>query len=373
MANIDLQNMTNDEIADALINDPSLSEEIDKLNKWKDFNSANWLKILVKHPIFWDKCNIQDQFTVKDWVELIIAYPPFINDKEVIYDFTSEDWERIVNIHKELWTYSPDACVQDCIKKTPRDLMSEYSSLNYFRKEHWFKLLKARPQYIHDYLAFYVIDGRFSSSDWDELIKIQPKLKKYSPKNVVKEMIKNPQIPEFYDISSEFTEEEWSILLKKHPQFINICPSFLAFNSRFWVDILVVQPSLAKNCRLWSKEPDKYWQQRGHLDFEQNIEFSINELEQIMKAQPTLWIYSHTISVEKIIEDSTTSGKCVCWGSFTTEDWFKLLMVRPEFHDKCPDEVYMSFDNEMKDKLTLENSNLESRAIFMRKFLTLSL
>ena len=155
--------------------------------------------------------------------------------------------------------------------------------------------------------------------------------------------------------------------MKVQPIFAEHCAIAYQFSRKEWVELLKAQPKFAKFCQHWRETK---LDPTTPFVFEDTSEFRDEELLQIMKARPELWIYSHKLAVKRICQNPKEAKKCICWEAFTVDDWFELLNAQPKFLQKCPDEMYKKFTPETVDKLTIYNPNPKSRKIFMSKFLT---
>ena len=380
----DITKMTTSELLQALISNPDFATEIDNAKKWGSFSLMDWSKLLRERPRFNDNFKKHWKITTRDHCDIINAQrlKSFIGSLN-----QSGDYSHLLRMSPELWGFFPQIAARKIIADPT--YATKCKCWEFFKPNDWVQILKKHPQFINKFYDYNKVP--LAKKSWDKILKAQPQLAPHCPRTWVDEMITNPsKVNDSYcwyalnvddwirllkscpklgkncENWTQFVPYNWIKLLKVQPIFAEHCAIAYQFSRKEWVELLKAQPKFAKFCQHWKETK---LDPTTPFVFEDTSEFRDEELLQIMKVRPELWIYSHKLAIKRICQNPKEAKKCICWEAFTVDDWFELLNAQPKFLQKCPDEMYKKFTPEMVDKLTIYNPNPKSRKIFMSKFL----
>lgn len=231
--NRDLKAMVIVKLRNAIISDPSLALEFDNLNLWDKFDEHDWSEILSIHPQFADRCNKWAEFSAFMWLEILRFHPQFAN--------RCINWEHLVSY------YDCSSSIAYCLSFQPQ-LIEKLKGCNYFlgkiEKEDWVYLLKCRPELIENCTKL----QRFSSTEWSDILSVQPQLWVYSSGKTAEKIIENPNKINESKCVNRIKANAWSEILSYHPELADRCKKWRFFSGMNCYNLLKVQPQFADKC-----------------------------------------------------------------------------------------------------------------------------
>ena len=300
-----------------LSNFPDLIDKIPD-NKLNRLDIYDWINILSKQPILFDKCKIIDEFDSYNLNNILRNQPQLINKIKKIYKdentntlfsfilnskedlninfnymFASELDENINEISINNWlymlSYNPDL-IKICpiINKISYNEY-QYKIIDLVSKQISFKyLLPSIDKISNDHLSILIAN----QPELIEELKID--FKKFDKHNWTIILSKQPQLINKCDKLKELTVNNWYTILTNQPKLIDYCNKIDEFNTYTWYNILINQPKLIDYCNKIDEFSSYIWclilkEQPKLIDYCDKIdEFNGNNLYELLMKQPQL-------------------------------------------------------------------------------------
>ena len=221
------------------------------------------------------------------------------------------------------------------------------------------ELIKNHPEFAYKYNDFLAALTLF---EWKYLLKNQPKLKKIAKNFFWGNFLLSKTIDD--SILAQLKFSDWDYLIKDD-SFLERCRKFqegkIAFLMQYpeekfeytyynlapesWIKIFTdnrskklfqYHPDIIEMCDVWYAM-EKY-------------------AKEIVANYPQLWNKFPITSLPKIEENIENFYKCECIHSMDKYQWFAILEKHPTLASKCPQYIYITFNQ--KQWTTLEQSNV---------------
>ena len=286
--------------------------EFADLCDWSKLDEYDWFFLLTDQPQFADKFKPDHLLRGDTWLELLVKIPQLVD----LIDWkstTKGNWVSILSSYPEY--EFKDRC--------------DWSDWNKLDGADWVGLITQQPQFVGKCSW-----PRLSGRDWGMLLPENPqfvckcdfhKLKGFDWVALLS------QCPEFADKCdwNKLDGAKWVALLSQHPEFADKC-EWNKLDGVNWVALLSQHPEFADKCE-WNKLDGVNWvmllsrqsQFADKCDWRTLGETRISEHPQFFQMYE--WIYEW-------LRVKANGGD---FPSDALSDWVMLLVVQPQFADKC--------------------------------------
>ena len=230
-------------------------ERISEEGMAEEFNSSDWLDLLLVRPKLADHCDCwrsldewermellkchpellpycpPESFDGGEVARLLGVYPEWVEHFEpVLYRLTENHWRRLLKKQPDLW---PHCREQGKLDHRIQRLLLEQNIGFEPECDCW---------------------DEFTATDWSELLLRYPRLrfrcetKNWSPRNWATVLARVPALISECPYLAHFTESEWVLILAQQPQFADQCDKWELFSEYNWQALLLNQPELLDRC-----------------------------------------------------------------------------------------------------------------------------
>ena len=285
-----------------------------KYDRWNEFDSNTWSRLLAKQPQFADKCD-WSKLNGLSWSKLLSEQPQFADKCDKWSEFKDCCWASLLEVQPQF----ADKC----------DKWENMDSDKFFFGNSWQKVLTKQPQLIKHFSE--VEQRKIFGIDNDRYMFWKNFCKEYKFEDIVSaiQALVNDLTGHEILFLAGFVATggcyfEYNHLFDLIPDFISRC-NWNMLNSEDWskleacnwVKLLSEQPQFADKCD-WSKLDGWNWQL-------------------LLEKQPQF------------------SDKCD-WSKLKGSAWCQLLRSQPQFADKC--NKWSEFDEDEKEALLEEQPQL---------------
>lgn len=301
-------------------------ELISKDGMAEDFNSSDWLDLLLVRPELADYCECWRSFDERERAELLTRYPELMTHCPPEF-MLGDEIARHLGANLAWFDHFEPALHRlsgnnwcRLLKKQP-DLWSHCRELGQLAHRVQTLLLELRPEFESECDCW----EEFTATDWSELLPRYPHLRDRCE-------------------TKKWNTREWAMVLAKVPELISECPCLANFNEKEWSLILVQQPQLAEWCDLWEQFSEQDWQV-----------LLLNQ-PQLLERCP----YPLTPSLQAgLIAHGMEVPSDINWKAFGFTEWWMVLRKRPELIEHCS--CWDALPEDVRINLMLKQPALKER------------
>lgn len=217
--------------------------------RWDDFSSYDWMRLLNSHPEYVDKCD-WDSLDKETQDNLIRLFPDKIDDKilsrmgrydyaelvadnpELIehmnrFNMTGTCWQVILSKHPEMF----DEVVKHKYDGSNKDTCGESLGIEGWTRDVWSNLLEVQPRFIDECPE--KILSSFGAYTWVKILKAHPDLiEKFDVSLLNGERMGDIEVEFFLDLYPDLYDHldrdkivghTWLALIKKDPKYLDVC------------------------------------------------------------------------------------------------------------------------------------------------------